>query len=145
MPYYLERFTDDVPLEVRHTLYREGFLVQEADLLVRQELPDERNHTSVLLAIAQGLTRKTASEEIDIVAIDHSGTVTASGSCKWANARLSRSEDQLLTATEPYIPNADDVRRHYFCSRDGFTDDLTRLAAADPDRYKLVRPADVYE
>jgi AAA+ ATPase superfamily predicted ATPase len=271
MPYYLERFTDDVPVEehiLRHTLYREGFLFQEADLLLRQELPDPRNHMSVLRAIAQGQTqnnqvanrtrlsesqvtqiiatlermqlvrtlrpvtasqrskktsyqirdgflnyyfrfvdparsrlrsraqaeaylaeivmpqldhfvsrgawerisqeyvlqqedaaavgswwgrvptgeaRKTRSQEIDIVAIDHCGTVTATGSCKWANSRLSRSEDQLLTATEPHIPNADDVQRHYSCSRDGFADDLTRLAAADPDRYKLVRPADVYE
>lgn len=271
MPYYLERFTDDVPLEehiLRHTLYRDGFLFQEADLLLRQELPEPRNHMSVLRAIAQGQTqnnqianrtrlsesqvtqiiatlermqlvrtlrpvtasqrskktsyeirdgflsyyfrfvdpaksrlrsraqadaylaetvmpqldhfvsngawehigqeyvleqenaaavgswwgqvptgeqRKTRSQQLDIVAIDHSGTVTATGSCNWTNAKLSRTEDQLLTATEPHIPNADRVQRHYFCSRDGFADDLTRLAAADPDRYKLVTPADVYQ
>jgi uncharacterized protein len=270
MPYYLERFTDDAPLEehiLRHTLYREGFLFQEADLLLRQELPDPRNHMSVLRAIAQGQTqnnqvanrtrlsesmvtqiiatlermqlvrtlrpvtaaerskktsyeirdgflnyyfrfvdpaksrlrtraqaeaylaeivmpqldqfvsqgawepiareyvlehensaavgswwgqvptgeqRKTRSQEIDIVAIDHSGVVTATGSCKWTNAKLSRSEEQLLTATEPYIPNAGAVQRHYFCSRDGFDANLERLAAADPDRYKLITPADVY-
>ena len=43
MPYYLKRFTDDVALEqriLRHTLYRDGFLFEEAELLLRQELPD---------------------------------------------------------------------------------------------------------
>ena len=270
MPYYLERFTDDTPLEehiLRHTLYRDGFLFQEADLLLRQELPDPRNHVSVLRAIAQGQTqnnqvaartqlsasqvtqivatlermqlvrtlrpvtapqrskksvyeirdgflsyyfrfvdparsrlrtraqaeaylaevvlpqldrfvskgaweqiaqdyvlekehaaavgswwgqvptgegRKTRSQEIDIVAVDHSGAVTATGSCKWTTTKLSRSEDHLLTATEPHIPRAGAVRRHYFFSRAGFAEDLTRLAAADGDRYRLVTPADVY-
>jgi len=70
--------------------------------------------------------------------------VTATGSCKWTDHKRSRAEDQLLTATEPYIPNAADVQRHYFCSRVGFAADLERLAAADPDRYRLVTPADVY-
>jgi AAA+ ATPase superfamily predicted ATPase len=270
MPYYLERFTDDAPLEehiLRHTLYRDGFLFEEADLLLRQELPDPRNHISVLRAIAQGQTqnnrianrtklsesqvtqivatlermqlvrtlrpvtaparskktayeirdgflnyyfrfvdparsrlrtraqaeaylaeivmpqldhfvsrsawehvaqeyvrdqedaavvgswwgqvptgeqRKTRSQEIDIVAIDHGGAVRATGTCRWTRGVLSSSEEQLLTATEPYIPGAADVERHYFCSREGFDSRLQRLAAADPDRYRLVTPADVY-
>lgn len=271
MPYYLERFTDDVPLAehiLRHTLYREGFLFQEADLLLRQELPDPRNHMSVLRAIAQGQTqnnkiagrtqlsesqvtqivatlermqlvrtvrpvtasgrskktsyeirdgflnyyfrfvdparsrlrsraqaqayltevvlpqldhfvsrgawehichehvlereaaaavgrwwgqvptgenRKTRSQEIDIVALDHARRVTAIGSCKWTRGKLARSEDGLLTATERYIPGAADVARHYFCAREGFDDGLLKLARADGDRYKLITPADVYE
>jgi AAA+ ATPase superfamily predicted ATPase len=270
MPYYLERFTDDVPLRehiLRHTLYRDGFLFQEADLLLRQELPDPRNHMSVLRAIAHGQTqnnriaartqlsesqvsqiigtlermqlvrtlrpvtaaqrskktsyeicdgflsyyfrfvdpaksrlrtrsqseayldevvmgqldhfvsggawericqeyvieaehasavgawwgqvptgegRRTRSQEIDLVALDHAGAATATGSCKWTNGALSASQEALLTATEPFIPKADNVARHYFCSREGFDDDLRRLADADPDRYKLVSPADVY-
>jgi AAA+ ATPase superfamily predicted ATPase len=270
MPYYLERFTDEAPLEehiLRHTLYRDGFLFEEADLLLRQELPDPRNHMSVLRAIAQGQTqnnrianrtklsesqvtqivaalermqlvrtlrpvtasarskktayeirdgflafyfrfvdparsrlrtraqaeaylaeivmpqldhyvskgawehiaqeyvreqedaaavgswwgqvptgdqRKTRSQEIDIVAIDHKGAVSATGTCKWTSDVLPSSEEQLLTATEPYIPGAADVERHYFCSREGFDSRLQRLAEADPDRYRLVTPADVY-
>jgi uncharacterized protein len=270
MPYYLERFTDDAPLAehiLRHTLYRDGFLFEEADLLLRQELPDPRNHVSVLRAIAHGQTqnnrianrtqlsesqvtqiiatlermqlvrtlrpvtaparskktayeirdgflsyyfrfvdparsrlrsrsqaeaylaevvmpqldhfvsngawehiaqeyvreredaavvgrwwgqvptgeqRRTRSQEIDIVAVDHAGAVSATGSCKWTTAALSRSEEQLLTATEPHIPGAGDVKRHYFFSRDAFDPGLMRLAAADPDRYRLVTAADVY-
>lgn len=270
MPYYLERFTDDVPLHehiLRHTLYREGLLFQEADLLLRQELPDPRNHVSVLRAVAQGQTqnakianrtqlsmsqvtqivgtlvrmqlvrtlrpvtasprskkttyeicdgflnyyfrfidparsrlrsraqaeaylhefvlpeldrfvskgawericqdyvreregaaasgswwgmvptgegRRTRSQEIDIVALDHGGRVTATGSCKWTKGKLPRAEEHLLVATEAHIPDAGDVQRHYFCSREGFDAGLRRLAAADPDRYRLVGPADVY-
>jgi AAA+ ATPase superfamily predicted ATPase len=270
MPYYLERFTDDAPLErhiLAHTLYREGLLFQEADLLLRQELPDPRNHTSVLRAIAQGQTRNsqvanrtqlsesqvtqivatlermqlvrtlrpvtaaerskktsyeirdsflnyhfrfvdparsrlrnraqaeaylgevvlpqldhfvskgawehicqeyvlaredsaavgswwgqvptgqgrmTRSQEIDIVAIEHDGRVTATGSCKWTDGKLSMSEERLLLAAEPFIPKAGDVARHYFCSREGFERNVLDLAAADPERYRLVTPADVY-
>ncbi len=270
MPYYLERFTDDLPLRdhiLRHTLYRDGFLFQEADLLLRQELPDPRNHMSVLRAIAQGQTqnnriagrtqlsesqvsqiiatlermqlvrtlrpvtaserskktsyeicdgflnyyfrfvdparsrlrtraqaeayldevvmaqldhfvskgawdrvcqdhvmevegaaavgawwgqvptgegRRTRSQEIDIVAVDHGTAVMATGTCKWTNGALPASEEALLTATEPFIPKSNGVARHYFCSREGFDDELRRLADADPDRYRLVSPADVY-
>ena len=75
-----------------------------------------------------------------MVALGHNDVI-ATGSCKWTNARLARSEERLLTATEPYIPGAGDVRRHYFFSRSGFSDDLRRLTAADPDRYRLVGPA----
>jgi uncharacterized protein len=270
MPYYLERFDDGTPLRehiLRHTLYRDGLLYEEADLLLRQELPDPRNHIAVLRAIAQGQTqnskianrtglddsqvsqtvktlerrqlvrvdrpitaaerskktsytivdgflnfyfrfvdparsrlrtradaeryadevvmpqldhfvsrpafelicqdyvheqeqaagvgawwgqvptgegRQTRSQEIDIVALDHDGTVTATGSCKWTSGRLDFGEENLLVAIEPYIPKADDVARHYFCSREGFTDQLEKLAASEPERIKLVTPETLY-
>jgi uncharacterized protein len=60
MPYYLERFDDRVPLSenvLRHILYRDGFLHEEAELLLRQELADPHNHISTLRAIAAGRTR----------------------------------------------------------------------------------------
>src|SRR5262249_46351071 len=47
------------PSILRHTLHRDGFLFEEADLLLRQELPDPRNHMSVLRAIAQGQTQNS--------------------------------------------------------------------------------------
>ena len=54
MPYYLERFHDAVPLAeniLRHILYRDGFLHEEAELLLRQELNDPHNYFSTLRAI----------------------------------------------------------------------------------------------
>jgi hypothetical protein len=57
----------------------------------------------------------------------------------WTKGRPARSEDALLTATEPHITNAAGVQRHYFVSRTGF--DASR---ADPERYRLITPADFY-
>jgi AAA+ ATPase superfamily predicted ATPase len=270
MPYYLERFDDGKPLRehiLRHALYRDGFLFEEADLLLRQELPDPRNHIAVLRAIAQGQRqnskvanrtglddsqvsqtvktlermqlvrvnrpvtatqrskktsytvvdgflnfyfrfvdpaksrlrsraeaeryvdeivmpqldhfvskpafelicqdyvrdleqagsvgawwgqvptgegRRTESQEIDIVALDHDGTVSATGSCKWTGGELDFGEENLLVATEPCIPKADNVQRHYFCSRERFSGQLEQLAADEPDRVKLVTPETLY-
>lgn len=66
MPYYLERFDDSVPLGeniLRNILYRDGFMHEEAGLLLRQELSDPHNYFSVLRAIAGGKTRN--SEIVD--------------------------------------------------------------------------------
>jgi len=60
MPYYLQAFDDRVPLGeniLRHILHRDGFLHEEAELLLRQELADPLNHVAVLEAIARGHTR----------------------------------------------------------------------------------------
>jgi uncharacterized protein len=62
MPYYLERFEDRVGLDeniLRNILYRDGFLHEEAELLLRQELNDPHNYFSVLRAIAAGRTRSS--------------------------------------------------------------------------------------
>jgi uncharacterized protein len=88
--------------------------------------------------------RRTEEREVDAVAINRDGKVTALGSCKWTNAPLARSEEQFLSRMEAHIPGADDVQCHYFYSRSGFDDGLLRLAQADPDRYKLFTPADLF-
>lgn len=62
MPYYLERFDDRVSLAeniLRHILYRDGMLHEEAQLLLRQELSEPHNYFSVLRAIAAGQTRNS--------------------------------------------------------------------------------------
>ncbi|MGI8904048.1 MAG: ATP-binding protein [Solirubrobacteraceae bacterium] len=62
MPYYLSRFEDTRSLEeniLRNVLYRDGFLHEEADLLLRQELADPRRYFSALDAIANGATRNS--------------------------------------------------------------------------------------
>jgi len=60
MPYYLQAFDDREPLAdqiLRHVLYRDGFLHEEPELLLRQELADPRPHASALEAVARGRTR----------------------------------------------------------------------------------------
>jgi uncharacterized protein len=62
MPYYLARFADDRSLAeniLTNVLHRDGFLHEEADLLLRQELRDPRQYFSVLEAIARGATRNS--------------------------------------------------------------------------------------
>ena len=63
MPYYLDTWDDERPLAeniLRNILYREGLLHEEAELLLRQELPDPRQYFAVLQAIARGRTRNNA-------------------------------------------------------------------------------------
>lgn len=271
MPYYLERFRDDVPLRdhvLRHTLYRNGFLFEEADLLLRQELPDPHNYVAVLRAIAHGQTqvntmaqragldgsrvsqmlttlermqlvrknrpvtasarskktayaitdgflnyyfrfvdparsrlrtraqaeryvdevvmpqldqfasrpaweeiahayvrdrepdaasvgswwgqvptgvgRRTRQQEIDVVAVGFDGEVIATGACRWTKGKVGSAEERLLAETEPHIPGAGAVQRRYLFAREGFDGRLRTQAARDPERYRLVTPADVY-
>lgn len=273
MPYYLERFDDRVPLAeniLRHILCRDGFLHEEAELLLRQELSDPHNYFSTLRAIAAGRTRnseimdwigldsarvrqitsvlerlalveqrrpvtasprdrkttyaildgflrfhfrfvepyrsllrtragaerhlrrtvlpqldhfvsKPAFEEVcrshlrateraaavggwwgavpvgyerrtercqlDAVALDRRGAVIAIGSCDWTAEQVGIAEDALLTRLQAYAAGlyADRSRiRHYFYARSGFEDPLRRLAATDPERYRLVSVEDLY-
>ncbi len=88
--------------------------------------------------------RSTEEREVDAVALDADGHVTALGSCKWTNAPLGRREHAFLTAMQQHIPGAEHAQRHYFYSRSGFDDDLRSLAKADPGRYLLFTPADVF-
>lgn len=270
MPYYLERFRDDVPLAeniLRHILYRDGFLHEEAELVLRQELNDPHNYFSTLRAIANGKTRnseivnwtkldsaqvrqltsvlerlklveqrrpvtagprskkttyaivdgflnfyfrfvdpyrsllrtregagrhlrqtvlpqldhfvskpafedicrshmrrteraavvgawwgpvptgegrRTEQREVDAVALDEKAEVLAIGSCKWTAAAMGIGEDALLARLEVHIPKASGVVRHCFYSRSGFEDSLLRLREADPERYRLLTPQDLY-
>jgi uncharacterized protein len=88
--------------------------------------------------------RRTEDREVDAVALDGDGKVLATGSCKWTSGKMDFGEETLLSQVEPYIPGAENVARHYFFSRSGFTDQLHKLADADPDRYRLVTPEDIY-
>jgi len=89
-------------------------------------------------------SRRTEERELDIVAVGAGGDVIATGSCKWTNAPADYGEEELLTQLEAAIPGAGAVRRHWFFSRSGFSDRLQRLADAEPERIRLVTPADVY-
>jgi uncharacterized protein len=272
MPYYLERFDDGVPLAeniLRQILYRDGFLHEEAELLLRQELSDPHNYSSVLRAIANGQTRnsqicdrvrlsaaqvsqitavlerlrlieqrrpvtagprskktsyaildgflnfhfrfvdsyrsllrtragaeqhlrqtvlpqldhfvskptfedicrhhmqraeqahavgawwgqvptgegrRTEQREIDAVALDATSSTLAIGSCKWTAAPIGLEEETLLTRLQDHLPGTAQTTRvrHYFFSRSGFAKSLQRLAAADPELYRLVTVDELY-
>jgi AAA+ ATPase superfamily predicted ATPase len=88
--------------------------------------------------------RGTEERQVDVVAVDADRKVLALGSCKWTNGQLGIDEEALLARLEHFVPNAGGRPRHYFFSRDGFTPALLRVAEADPDRYRLVTPADMY-
>ena len=88
--------------------------------------------------------RRSVSREIDAVALDGDGQATAIGSCKWTNATLGIAEETLLARLEPELPKTSADIRHYFFSRAGFDEALTALAAAEPDRVKLVAVDDLY-
>jgi uncharacterized protein len=88
--------------------------------------------------------RHSEQREIDVVALGADGRVVATGSCKWTNAPLDFGEEALLTQLEAHVPGAEEVPRRYLFSRSGFTDSLKRLAEAQPERLRLVTPADLY-
>lgn len=270
MPYYLSIWNEQMSVEgniLRNILYRDGLLHEEAELLLRQELPDPRQYFAVLEAVARGRTRnneivqhtgldkaqvyqhlrtlerlglverrrpvtakptslKTSyalldgylhfyftfvepyrsrlrsraeaerhlehtvmprldafvskptwericrdhmrrsepdavtvgswwgtigdapsrreQREIDAVALSADGNVLATGSCKWTEAPLDRGEESLLCTLEPHLPRAERVERHYFFSRSGFTAGMHTLAQREPQRIRLVEPADLY-
>jgi len=93
---------------------------------------------------AQVAPKRTEDREIDAVAIGRNRKVIATGSCKWTNSPLDHGEDKRLSQVESHLPGAEDVGRHYFFSRAGFTDQLRKLADSDPERYRLVGPEDLY-
>ncbi len=88
--------------------------------------------------------RRAEQREIDAVALGADGQVIATGSCKWTNASLDRTEEALLRELEALVPGAGNVRRRYFFSRSGFTASMRALAEADPERVRLLEPADLY-
>jgi AAA+ ATPase superfamily predicted ATPase len=60
VPYYLERFRDTRPLAANllaEVFQRTGLLHDEAELMLRQSIPDPANHIAVLRSIAHGHNR----------------------------------------------------------------------------------------
>lgn len=60
IPYYLERFSDSKPIAeglLTEVFERTGLLHDEAELMLRQSIPDPSNHIAVLRSIAHGYNR----------------------------------------------------------------------------------------
>jgi AAA+ ATPase superfamily predicted ATPase len=183
--------------------YRGGLLHEEAELLLRQELPDPLNYFSVLEAVARGATRTSqiagktglevpqvsqtlrTVERLELVEQRRPATAGPT-STKTSWAILDGFLNFYFRFVEPYrsrLRTRDDAARHLhatvlpqldhfvskpawelicqqhlllaeeaksvfsatnFYSRSGFDDGLQRLAQADPDRYKLFTPADLF-
>ena len=81
------------------------------------------------------------TREIDAVAIDGDGAVTAIGSCKWTTERVGLGQENLLAEIEPFVPKTSADTKHYFFSLNGFDPGLEQLAAGKPEGYRLVTPA----
>ncbi len=84
------------------------------------------------------------TRELDGLALDGGGHVTAIASAKWTNEQPGTSEESLLARLESELPKVGPNVRHYFFSRSGFDASLMALAAAEPHRVVLVTPADLY-
>lgn len=95
-------------------------------------------------AVPTGEDRRAERREIDAVALDATSRVSALGSCKWTAGRVGLEEESLLTRLAAYVPGADAQTKHCFYARAGFSRQLARLVAGDPDRYRLVTPKELY-
>lgn len=110
--------------------------------------------------VPTGEGRRTEQREIDAVALDAHGNVSAIGSCKWTDTAVGIGEEALLARLRAHIPSARSggvdrrsggverhsggTERHYFYARTGFADSLRRLGRADPERIRLVGLDDLY-
>ena len=95
--------------------------------------------------VPTGEGRRTETREVDAVALDGDGTITALGSCKWTTAPMGLAEENLLSWLEPFV-TAGRVGdpAHWFFSRSGFDEGLRRLAESNPERYVLVGLEELY-
>jgi len=88
--------------------------------------------------------RRSSAREVDAVAVSPSRRVTAVGACRWSDRPMEVSDHDALVALLRHVPGADDETRLYFLSRSGFAPELASLAAAQPDRYRLVLPQNLF-
>ena len=92
-----------------------------------------------------------ANTEIDVVALNERGQTVLAGSCKWTNEPMdvgdSAALQQDLAAAAPALHPVDgDGPWLALFSREGFTDRLSALAAAQqPSRLLLVDLATMYD
>lgn len=98
-----------------------------------------------------GKLRRTTSEgprtidaEADVVSVDPDGEVLALGSCKWTNGKHPDSARRKLEEIADEICIRGEHPRFYFFSREGFDETLQAKALAEPERYLLVSPSELF-
>jgi uncharacterized protein len=91
----------------------------------------------------RGARLRDVRRELDAVAVDDEGRVTAVGSCKWTTGPLPYSEKARLAALAEHLAAGADTPRLFFFARTGF-DDRLRRDAVDDERVQLVSPGELF-
>jgi AAA+ ATPase superfamily predicted ATPase len=86
---------------------------------------------------------RDVDRELDAVAIDDDGAVTAIGSCKWTAERMDVDELAKLDALGTHLAAGGPRPARYCFSRAGFTPRLRAAARRDPE-LRLVTPRQVF-
>lgn len=86
---------------------------------------------------------RTEEREIDVVALDGTGTPAAVGMCKWIRGTVDFDELNLLDRLTQHVPGAGPGVQRYLFSRSGFSTRLTAYADSDP-LLTLVTPDNIY-
>jgi AAA+ ATPase superfamily predicted ATPase len=90
----------------------------------------------------RGTALRDIDRELDAVAVDDSGAVTALGSCKWTDGAMPDAERNKLEALAVHLCPSDSSPSLFFFSRSGFAKSL-REAAAKDQRLHLVTAGEV--
>jgi uncharacterized protein len=85
----------------------------------------------------RGANLRDVRRELDAVAVDDAGRVTAIGSCKWTAGPLPYSEKARLEVLGQHLADGGPAPALYFFARAGFDERLQR-AADDDERLRLV-------
>lgn len=85
----------------------------------------------------RGSALRDIDRELDAVAVDDSGAVTALGSCKWTDGAMPDAERNKLEALAAHLCPVDNPPSLFLFSRSGFAKPL-REAAAEDRRLHLV-------
>lgn len=91
----------------------------------------------------RGAALRDVERELDAVAVDDDGNVTALGSCKWTAGELPYSEKTKLDVLGSHLLPDGPQPQLFFFARNGFDDKLTREAETN-DRVHLVLPPDLF-
>jgi len=87
---------------------------------------------------------RSIDRELDAVAVDDDGRVSAVGSCKWTAGVLPYSEKTKLEALAKHLVPRGDAPQLYFFARNGFDERLHGDAQAD-DRIHLVSAEELFD
>lgn len=90
-----------------------------------------------------GTSARSEEREIDVVAVDGSGTPLAIGMCKWTSTEVDFEELNLLDRLAPFMNGYTERADRYLFSRQGFRPRLAAHAAGDP-KLHLVTASDIY-
>lgn len=92
---------------------------------------------------ARAAKLRDVDRELDAVAVDDDGRVTAIGSCKWTTGAMPDAERNRLETLATHLMPDGPPPRLYLFARSGFDGELTAAAETD-ERITLVTPTDLF-